>query len=175
MLNLSHNGLEGIIPASLEHLSVLESLDLSSNKIGGEIPQQLASLTFFAVINLSPNHLVGCIPKGKQFDIFENTSYQGNDGLCGFPLSKDCGGNDGVLQATTPVELGCNTPHFGLERKSSFLCVDDPKAINPMQIWHDYQIEKGVRAFMVQDARHGQGPSSGHDIDDDEDEEELIS
>ncbi|KAF3678807.1 putative serine/threonine-protein phosphatase PP2A catalytic subunit-like isoform 1 [Capsicum annuum] len=104
-LNLSHNGLEGHIPASFHQLSVLESLDLSSNKIGGEIPQQLASLTFLAVLNLSHNHLVGCIPKGKQFDTFENSSYQGNDGLRGFPLSKDCGGDDGVPQATTPVEL----------------------------------------------------------------------
>ncbi|PHT99036.1 hypothetical protein BC332_32029 [Capsicum chinense] len=75
-LNLSHNVLEGVIPASLHQLSVLESLDLSSNKIGG-----------------------------KQFDTFENSSYQGNDGLRGFPLSKDCGGDDGVPQAITPVEL----------------------------------------------------------------------
>ncbi|KAM3360064.1 hypothetical protein P3S68_019775 [Capsicum galapagoense] len=81
-LNLSHNGLEGIIPASLQHLSVLESLDLSSNKIGGEIPQQLVSLTSLA-----------------------NSSYQGNDGLRGLPLSKDCGGNYGVPQTTTPAEL----------------------------------------------------------------------
>ncbi|KAM3324834.1 hypothetical protein P3S67_005986 [Capsicum chacoense] len=80
-LNLSHNGLEGVIPTSLQHLSVLESLDLSSNKIGGEIPQLLASLTFLAVLNLSHNHLVGCIPKGKQFDTFEKSSYQGNYGL----------------------------------------------------------------------------------------------
>ncbi|PHT73848.1 hypothetical protein T459_21125 [Capsicum annuum] len=105
MLNLSHNGLEGIIPTSLQHLSVLESLDLSSNKIGGEIPQQLASLTFLAVLNLSHNHLVRCIPKGKQFDTFDNSSYRGNDGLRGLQLSKDCGGDDGVPQATTPVEL----------------------------------------------------------------------
>ncbi|PHT90128.1 hypothetical protein T459_05241 [Capsicum annuum] len=105
MLNLSHNGLEGVIPASLHQLSVLESLDLSSNKIGGEIPQQLASLTFLAVLNLSDNHLVGCIPKGKQFDTFEDSVYQGNDGLRGLPLSKDCGGDDGVPQVTTPVEL----------------------------------------------------------------------
>ncbi|KAM3324737.1 receptor-like protein Cf-9 [Capsicum chacoense] len=103
-LNLSHNGLEGHIPASFHQLSVLESLDLSSNKIGGEIPQQLASLTFLAVVNLSHNHLVGCIPKGKQFDTFENSSYQENDGLRGFPLSKDCGGDDGVPQVTTLVE-----------------------------------------------------------------------
>ncbi|XP_049358740.1 receptor-like protein Cf-9 homolog [Solanum verrucosum] len=104
-LNLSHNCLEGIIPASLNQLSVLESLDLSSNEIGGEIPQQLASLTSLEVLNLSHNHLVGCIPKGKQFDTFENSSYQGNDGLRGLPLSKDCGGNEGVPQATTPNGL----------------------------------------------------------------------
>nr|AAV41392.1 Hcr9-Avr9-hir2 [Solanum habrochaites]AAV41393.1 Hcr9-Avr9-hir3 [Solanum habrochaites] len=101
-LNLSHNVLEGHIPASFQNLSVLESLDLSSNKISGEIPQQLASLTFLEVLNLSHNHLVGCIPKGKQFDSFGNTSYQGNDGLRGFPLSKLCGGED---QVTTPAEL----------------------------------------------------------------------
>ncbi|WMV07114.1 hypothetical protein MTR67_000499 [Solanum verrucosum] len=101
-LNLSDNRLEGIIPASLHQLSVLESLDLSSNKISGEIPQQLASLKSLEVLNLSHNHLVGCIPKGKQFDTFENSSYQGNDGLRGLPLSKDCGGNEGVPQATTP-------------------------------------------------------------------------
>ncbi|KAM3324829.1 hypothetical protein P3S67_005981 [Capsicum chacoense] len=103
-LNLSHNGLEGVIPTSLQRLSVLESLDLSSNKIGGEIPQQLVSLTFLAVLNLSHNHLVGCIPKGKQFDTFDNSSYKGNDGLRGLPISKDCGGEHGVPQATTPVE-----------------------------------------------------------------------
>ncbi|WMV07089.1 hypothetical protein MTR67_000474 [Solanum verrucosum] len=105
-LNLSYNHLEGIIPASLHQLSVLESLDLSSNKISGEIPQQLASLTFLAVLNLSHNHLVGCIPRGKQFDTFENSSYQGNDGLRGLPLSKDCGGDEGVPQAHEGEEEG---------------------------------------------------------------------
>ncbi|KAH0780676.1 hypothetical protein KY290_000274 [Solanum tuberosum] len=105
-LNLSHNRLEGHIPASLHQLSVLESLDLSSNKISGEIPQQLASLKSLEVLNLSHNHLVGCVPKGKQFDTFENSSYQGNDRLRGFPLSKDCGSDEGVPQATTPYGLG---------------------------------------------------------------------
>ncbi|XP_049395563.1 receptor-like protein Cf-9 homolog [Solanum stenotomum] len=105
MLNLSHNRLEGQIPASLHQLSVLESLELSLNKISGEIPQQLASLTFLAVLNLSHNHLVGCIPKGKQFDTFENSSYQENDWLRGLPLSKDCGGDEGVPQTTNPIEL----------------------------------------------------------------------
>ncbi|XP_049407366.1 receptor-like protein Cf-9 homolog [Solanum stenotomum] len=104
-LNLSRNLLEGHIPMSLHQLSVLESLDLSSNKISGEIPHQLASLTSLEVLNLSHNHLVGCIPKGKQFEMFENSSYQGNDRLRGFPLSKDCGGDEGVPQAATPYGI----------------------------------------------------------------------
>ncbi|XP_060174190.1 receptor-like protein Cf-9 isoform X1 [Lycium barbarum] len=91
MLNLSHNGLEGHIPPSLGELSVVESLDLSFNKISGEIPQRLASLTCLAVLNLSRNHLEGCIPRGPQFATFENNSYEGNDGLRGFPVSEDCG------------------------------------------------------------------------------------
>ncbi|XP_047257372.1 receptor-like protein 9DC3 [Capsicum annuum] len=91
VLNLSHNGLQGPIPPSLGKLSVVESLDLSSNKLSGEIPKQLASLTSLAVLNLSHNHLEGCIPKGPQFATFENNSYEGNDGLCGFPVSGACG------------------------------------------------------------------------------------
>jgi hypothetical protein len=34
---------------------------------------------------------MGEIPQGQQFDTFSNDSYEGNLGLCGFPLSKKCG------------------------------------------------------------------------------------
>ncbi|KAK6803346.1 hypothetical protein RDI58_001130 [Solanum bulbocastanum] len=105
MLKLSHNNLNGLIPTSLHQLSIVESLDLSFNKISGEIPQKLASLTFLAVLNLSHNQLIGCMPKGKQVDTFENSSYKENDRLCGFPLSKECGGGDGVPQAATQFGL----------------------------------------------------------------------
>ncbi|PHT61387.1 hypothetical protein T459_34764 [Capsicum annuum] len=94
MLNLSHNGLQGHILPSFGRLSSVESLDLSGNHLVGEIPAQFASLTSLEVLNLSNNHLEGCIPQGNQFHTFENNSYEGNDGLCGFPLSKGCG-NDG--------------------------------------------------------------------------------
>uniref|UniRef100_A0A3Q7EB98 Leucine-rich repeat-containing N-terminal plant-type domain-containing protein n=1 Tax=Solanum lycopersicum TaxID=4081 RepID=A0A3Q7EB98_SOLLC len=57
-----------------------------------------------SVLNISHNHLVECIHKGKQFNLF-NSSYKGNDGLHGFPLSKDFGGDDGVPKTTTPVDL----------------------------------------------------------------------
>ncbi|PSR84536.1 Receptor-like protein [Actinidia chinensis var. chinensis] len=93
VLNLSHNSLTGRIPSHFGDLAMLESLDLSSNQLVGKIPNQLTSLTFLEVLNLSWNHLDGPIPKGKQFATFENGSYAGNSGLCGFPLSRECGDN----------------------------------------------------------------------------------
>ncbi|XVF18585.1 hypothetical protein REPUB_Repub11eG0035600 [Reevesia pubescens] len=89
-LNLSHNNLGGHIPPSMGNLINLEWLDLSSNKISGEIPKELENLTFLSILNLSCNQLEGPIPSGKQFNTFENESYEGNKGLCGFPMSKAC-------------------------------------------------------------------------------------
>ncbi|KAJ4822883.1 hypothetical protein Tsubulata_023551 [Turnera subulata] len=89
-LNLSHNNLSGGIPSSLGNLTALEWLDLSVNKLSGHIPPELAGLTFLSFMNLSQNRLTGPIPQGKQFNTFQNTSYEGNVGLCGFPLSKAC-------------------------------------------------------------------------------------
>ncbi|CAI8587045.1 unnamed protein product [Vicia faba] len=90
-LNLSHNRLTGIIPRSIGNLTNLESLDLSSNMITAVIPAELSDLNFLEFLNLSDNHLVGEIPRGKQFNTFSNDSYEGNFGLCGFPLTKKCG------------------------------------------------------------------------------------
>ncbi|CAL5431667.1 unnamed protein product [Camellia sinensis] len=90
VLNFSKNSFTGPIPLSLVSLTELESLDLSQNKLSGEIPQQLKNLTFLEVFNVSQNNLTGMIPRGKQFETFSNTSYGGNAGLCGFPLSKKC-------------------------------------------------------------------------------------
>ncbi|XVF18865.1 hypothetical protein REPUB_Repub11eG0060000 [Reevesia pubescens] len=93
-LNLSHNNLVGQIPQSLGNLTSLEWLDISSNKLGGQIPRELEDLTFLSFFNISYNQLVGPIPQGKQFNTFENGSYEGNKGLCGLPISRGCSSNE---------------------------------------------------------------------------------
>ena len=90
LLNLSNNALSGHIPSSLGNLTALESLDLSQNKLSGRIPSSLAQLTFLEYFNVSHNHLWGHIPLGQQFGTFLEDSYQGNSGLCGMPLSRNC-------------------------------------------------------------------------------------
>ncbi|XP_049399940.1 receptor-like protein Cf-9 homolog [Solanum stenotomum] len=92
-IDLSSNNFEGDIPSIMGDLIALRVLNFSHNRLQGEIPQQLASLTFLASLDLSHNHLQGCIPQGSQFDTFENNSYEGNDGLRGFPVSKGSGRN----------------------------------------------------------------------------------
>ncbi|MCI13972.1 receptor-like kinase [Trifolium medium] len=81
----------GPIPQSMGNLKNLEWLDLSSNMFTDVIPAELTNLDFLEVLDLSNNYLVGEIPEGKQFNTFSNDSYEGNLGLCGFPLSKKCG------------------------------------------------------------------------------------
>lgn len=109
-LNLSGNNLLGHIPSSLGNLTVLESLDLSNNNLSGEIPRQLAELTSLAVFDVSDNNLTGQIPQGKQFNTFENSSFEGNPGLCGKPLSRNCEISESSQKedqdSETPFEFG---------------------------------------------------------------------
>ena len=114
-LNLSHNDLVGNIPSSLGNLCSLESLDLSSNQLSGKIPSQLTSLTFLCMLNFSQNHLEGSIPRGNQFETFENSSYNGNLALCGFPLSKECGDSKTSQLHPTPMLHKEDDPTFAGE------------------------------------------------------------
>ncbi|XP_047942890.1 receptor-like protein 9DC3 [Salvia hispanica] len=87
-LNFSHNALNGSIPKSFGQLKNLESLDLSVNQLAGPIPDEIGGLTFLSKLNLSYNKFVGAISKGLQIQTFSADSFEGNSGLCGFPLDK---------------------------------------------------------------------------------------
>ncbi|CAN0863408.1 Receptor-like protein EIX2 [Linum grandiflorum] len=89
-LNLSRNSLSGAIPENLYAMESLESLDLSENKLFGSIPGGIASLTFLNHLNLSYNNLSGTIPSSTQLQSFHFSSFIGNAGLCGSPLTVNC-------------------------------------------------------------------------------------
>ncbi|OMO92537.1 hypothetical protein COLO4_17520 [Corchorus olitorius] len=112
-LNLSHNNFFGHIPPLMGNLTNLEWLDLSSNKLVGEIPVELVNLASLAFLNLSNNQLFGPIPQGKQFNTFENNSYEGNFGLCGFPLSKACNESNKMQKPITPLSRKQSPIEFG--------------------------------------------------------------
>ncbi|XP_042521274.1 receptor like protein 22-like [Macadamia integrifolia] len=99
-LNLSANNLTRQIPSSFAQLISLESLDLSKNSLSGEIPPQLGSVTFLSVLDLSQNYLSRMIPQCNQFGTYPAASYEGNVGLCGFPLTKICGS---IIERTLPL------------------------------------------------------------------------
>ncbi|EEE53922.1 receptor-like protein 7 isoform X1 [Oryza sativa Japonica Group] len=99
-LNMSHNNFTGAIPQQLGNLAQLESLDLSWNQLSGVIPHELTFLTSLSWLNLSNNNLTGRIPQSNQFLSFSNSSFEGNLGLCGRPLSKDCDSSGSITPNT---------------------------------------------------------------------------
>lgn len=107
-LNLSNNHLSGDIPSVLGNLANLESLDLSQNMLSGEIPQHLTQLTFLAYFNVSHNQLEGPIPQGKQFNTFDNSSYEGNSGLYMKHLPKKSECSEPPQHPNLPKHQGSN-------------------------------------------------------------------
>ncbi|KAF6144028.1 hypothetical protein GIB67_017636 [Kingdonia uniflora] len=93
-LLLSNNHLTGEIPEKIGDMVLLENLDLSKNQLTGVIPQSISRCYSLAQLNLSYNNLSGEIPTGSQLQTFTESSYLGNDALCGTPLLKKCKRND---------------------------------------------------------------------------------
>ncbi|TVU24894.1 hypothetical protein EJB05_27358, partial [Eragrostis curvula] len=92
----SINHLSGKIPIKIGAMRSLQSMDLSENNLCGEVPQSLTKLTYLGYLDLSYNNLTGTIPSGGQLDTLYLQNpfmYDGNVGLCGHPLHKNCSEN----------------------------------------------------------------------------------
>lgn len=117
ILNLSRNLFSGNIVSMVGSMESLESLDLSWNMLSGEIPTSLSNLAFLAYMNLSYNNLTGRIPSGTQLDTlyaYKPDMYDGNVGLCGAPLKKNCSSNRATTRIEEAPELETFLFGFGL-------------------------------------------------------------
>lgn len=96
-LNLARNHFSGSVPNTVGAIQSLESLDLSRNNFSYEIPASLSNLTFLSYLDLSYNNFTGRIPLGAQLDTLYDEHpfmYDGNIGLCGGPMKKNCSSVD---------------------------------------------------------------------------------
>ncbi|XP_044505659.1 receptor-like protein EIX2 [Mangifera indica] len=84
-------------------LGLVKSLDLSCNYMTGAIPEEIMNLVGLIALNLSRNNFSGPItPKiGIQLQSFNASVYEGNPGLCGLPLPKNCPGEEPAQAPST--------------------------------------------------------------------------
>lgn len=122
LLFLSHNNFSGEIPSSIGAMSRLYRLDLSSNFLSGKIPtkdlNKLTHLLTFRInrnkisgsisnlrlpniqdLNVSSNLLNGTIP--ASLAVFPASVFQGNPGICGPPISLECGSSVAAVSDPT--------------------------------------------------------------------------
>ncbi|KAJ1425715.1 Protein kinase domain [Sesbania bispinosa] len=101
---LAENRFTGHIPKSLANLPRLLDLNLHKNSFGGNIPE--FQQKDFRVFNLSNNQLEGPIP--ESLSNMDPSSFAGNKGLCGKPVSGPCNNNTTKSQVlpipTSPPE-----------------------------------------------------------------------
>ncbi|CAL5430915.1 unnamed protein product [Camellia sinensis] len=93
-LNLSFNHLHGPLPPDLGRFDKLVSLDVSNNQLSGTIPSALKGMLSLIEVNFSNNLFTGPIPTFVPFQKSPNSSFSGNKGLCGEPLSSSCGNSN---------------------------------------------------------------------------------
>ncbi|KVI08279.1 Leucine-rich repeat-containing protein [Cynara cardunculus var. scolymus] len=88
--SVSHNSLSGSIPRSMSLLKKLKILKLEYNQLSGEIPPELGGLENLLSVNISYNRLQGRLPTGGIFQSLQQSSLEGNLGICSPLLKGPC-------------------------------------------------------------------------------------
>ncbi|KAG2726242.1 hypothetical protein I3760_01G102600 [Carya illinoinensis] len=102
-LDMSRNNLTGSIPAEMGLFSNLRYLNLSWNNLKSRIPQELGRLQNLLAVNISYNRLEGRLPVGGIFPNLDQSSLQGNLGICSPVLKGPC-----KLNVPKPLVLNPN-------------------------------------------------------------------
>ncbi|KAG9160363.1 hypothetical protein Leryth_008762 [Lithospermum erythrorhizon] len=92
-LDLSNNRFNGSIPIDICNTTRLQYLLLSQNSMRGEIPGEIGNCNKLLQLEMGSNYLTGTIPQNwcvSELQKSSKSSYSGNKGLCGAPLSSSC-------------------------------------------------------------------------------------
>ncbi|MED6192535.1 hypothetical protein PIB30_011064 [Stylosanthes scabra] len=106
---LSNNEFTGQIPPSLADIPQLVELHLENNQFRGNIPNLENPL--LVDLDLSNNKLEGEVPKG--LIKFNDSSFQGNAGICGDKIGKPCDDDDGKKEEKISVVVQSDSRHGG--------------------------------------------------------------
>ncbi|KAF2320670.1 hypothetical protein GH714_029920 [Hevea brasiliensis] len=102
--SIERNSLQGPIPHSFGNLKCLSELRLETNKLSGSLPDSLGLRSELFALNVSSNEMSGVIPYTDHMMTSSASSFIGNPGLCGSPLTVKCLHGDPNYSVTTEAD-----------------------------------------------------------------------
>ncbi|PNX86852.1 putative inactive LRR protein kinase, partial [Trifolium pratense] len=126
---LSNNEFTGDIPSSLAEIPHLVELHLENNQFSGNIPN--FNNPSLVKIDVSNNNLEGEVPEGLMR--FNQSSFQGNSGLCGEKIGTICGK---PMEQTNPIGAHNmnNMPELKNNNDNVYMNVTDKSKHRSLQI-----------------------------------------
>jgi len=121
-LDLSGNGLTGIIPPSLARNSRLYFLNLNRNQLEGNFPKDVANLRSLQIVQANTNYLSGGLPLFQSDNL--NCDLSGNKFCYGasIPITKRCGVHLSCSDGGTTSNPTATTGHSDYCVQQNRLC-----------------------------------------------------